>query len=270
MKSERGMRTARLSLGANLTFGLYTGALGILSLSWWYCALATYYIVLAVMRFAVLMWARRAEAETGRFISHFTGGMLLMLAVTLAGTTYLSFESERGIKYHEIVMITLALYTFTKITLAIILLARSGALHRQAVKILRSISLADAAASVFALQRSMLVSFAGMSAGNIRLMNALTGTAVYLLVAALGLHLTGGKGIIMAESKLKKANDKLAEAVTDGYKKIEKGVVGGYKKIEHGVVGGYTKMEDRFIDRFLAKDGETVEEARERLRRKED
>lgn len=43
----------------------------------------------------------------------------------------------------------------------------------------------------------------------------------------------------------------------------------GYKKIETGVVNGYTKIEDKFVDTFLKKDGETIEEAKARLKRKE-
>ncbi len=69
----------------------------------------------------------------------------------------------------------------------------------------------------------------------------------------------------MAKSKLVKVNEKIAEKVVGGYKKIEDGVVGGYKKIEDGVVGGFTKMTDAFVDQFMTKDGETVEEAKERL-----
>ena len=58
----------------------------------------------------------------------------------------------------------------------------------------------------------------------------------------------------MAKSMLVEAN-----------KKIEKAVVGGYQKIEDTVVGGYKKIEDKFVDQFLTKDGETVEEAKKRL-----
>lgn len=59
----------------------------------------------------------------------------------------------------------------------------------------------------------------------------------------------------MAESKIVKANEKIAETV-----------VGAYKKVEDTVVGGYTKIEDAFVDKFLTKDGETVEEAKARLK----
>ncbi|MGN0683131.1 MAG: hypothetical protein ACI4JY_05585 [Oscillospiraceae bacterium] len=61
----------------------------------------------------------------------------------------------------------------------------------------------------------------------------------------------------MAKSKLVQAN-----------KKIEKAVVGGYEKIEEAVVSGYTKIEDKFVESFLIKDGETVEEAKKRLKSK--
>lgn len=38
------------------------------------------------------------------------------------------------------------------------------------------------------------------------------------------------------------------------------------KKIEEAVVGGYQKIEDGFVDRYLTRDGETVEEAKQRLK----
>ncbi|MDE7207525.1 MAG: hypothetical protein K2N90_10290 [Lachnospiraceae bacterium] len=58
----------------------------------------------------------------------------------------------------------------------------------------------------------------------------------------------------MAKSKLIEANEKIAE-----------GVVSGYKKIEEGAVGGFTKMTNKFVDNFLTKEGETLEEAKARL-----
>ena len=135
------------------------------------------------------------------------------------------------------------------------------------IKTLRNISMADAFVSVYTLQRSMLVSFPGMQPSEILLFNILTGTAVWLIVLLLGINLIGGKRIDMAKSKIVTANEKIAEAVTGGYKKIEKGVVDGYKIIEHGVVSGYTRIEDKFVEAYLTKDGETVEEAKERLKK---
>ena len=61
--------------------------------------------------------------------------------------------------------------------------------------------------------------------------------------------------------------EKIENAVVDGYKKIEDGVVDSYKKIEETVVDNYKKVEDGFVGKFIAKEGETVEEAKERIAR---
>ena len=66
-------------------------------------------------------------------------------------------------------------------------------------------------------------------------------------------------------SDLRKANEEIAEAVTGGFRKIEDGVVDGYKKIENTVVGAYQSIEDQFVARYLLHEGETVEQAKERL-----
>ena len=65
--------------------------------------------------------------------------------------------------------------------------------------------------------------------------------------------------------KLADVNEKIAEKVVEGYKKIEDGVVSGYKKIEEGAVGGFNKVTDTIVGTVFAKEGETVEEAKERL-----
>lgn len=65
--------------------------------------------------------------------------------------------------------------------------------------------------------------------------------------------------------KIADVNEKIAEKVVEGYKKIEDGVVNGYKKIEEGAVSGFNKVTDKIVETVFAKEGETVEEAKERL-----
>lgn len=64
-------------------------------------------------------------------------------------------------------------------------------------------------------------------------------------------------------------NEKIAQAVTSGYKKIEEGVVGGYRSIENGAVKGFEKVTDKCVEVLFAKDGESVEDSKARLQRKE-
>ena len=61
----------------------------------------------------------------------------------------------------------------------------------------------------------------------------------------------------------------IEEGVANAYQKIEEAVVGSYKKIEDTVVLGYTKIEDKFVDMYLTKDGETVEQAKKRLKKEQ-
>lgn len=256
------------SLCINAAYAIGNCALGFFAHSWWFITVGAYYAVLTAMRFSALQIRRKANGDydTELFARRVTGILLVALSVCIVGVNILSAVKERGTAFHKIIMITIATYTFTKITAAIIGMAKAKRSASPVAKTLRNISLADACVSVYTMQRSMLVTFPGMEAADILLINILTGTAVWIFVLLLGINLIGGKYTNMAKSKLVQANEKIAEAVTDGYKKIEKGVVDGYKKIEKGVVGGFAKIEDKFVDAYLTKNGETVEEAKERLK----
>lgn len=61
------------------------------------------------------------------------------------------------------------------------------------------------------------------------------------------------------------ANDKIAEKVISGYKAVENTVTSSYQAIENAVTGSYKKVEDKFVDKFLRKNGETVEDAKARI-----
>ena len=177
----------------------------------------------------------------------------------------MSAVKDRGTAFHTIVMITIATYTFTKITISIIGMVKAKRSASPVLKTLRNISLADACVSIYTMQKSMLVSFPGMETSEILLLNIFTGTAVWIVVLLLGINLIGGKYTDMAKSKIVKANEKIAEKVTGGYKKIENGVVAGYKKLEKGVVDGFGKVTDACVKGLFSKEGETLEETKERL-----
>ena len=270
MKVLRIVRSPYASLALNIGYALGNCAVGFLTHSWWFITVGAYYAVLAVTRYCVLQIKRKADGQYDLelFARRITGILLVVLSVCIVGVNILSALKDRGSVFHEIVMITITTYTFTKITLAIIGMVKAKHVASPVVKTLRNISLADASVSIYTMQRSMLVSFPGMEAGGILLLNILTGTAVWIVVLLLGINLIGGKRVHMAKSKIVKANETIAKAVTSGYKKMETGVVSGYKKIEQGVVDGYIKIEDKFVEAYLAKDGETVEEAKQRLKNK--
>ena len=257
------------SLIINLFYAVGNCVIGFLSHSWWFITIGAYYAVLSAARFCVLNIAHRSKENPDQegFARRTIGVLLICLSFCLIGINILSAIKERGSDFHEIAMITIAAYSFTKITLAVIGMIKARQNTSQLVLTLRNISLADSVVSIYSLQRSMLVSFPGMDLHTIQLFNILTGTAVWLIVLLLGINLTGGKVTDMAKAKIASINEKIAETVTDKYQKIEYGVVGGYKKIEKTIVDGYVKLEDKFVEAYLARDDETVEEAKARLKK---
>lgn len=176
--------TALVSMILNMVFSVYHIVLGILTHSWWLFTVGFYYVILSIVRAIVL-----SKKEEKRSTAIFAGIMLMVLSLPLAGTVILSFMKDRGTVFHEIIMITIALYAFTKITLATVKLIKSRNSPSVKVITLRNISLATAFVSIFSLQRSMLVSFEGMSESGIRMMNLATGSAVCVIVFLLGLNL---------------------------------------------------------------------------------
>lgn len=182
---SRTYKLALLSLAVNIAFGGYNIVIGCVTRSWWLLTIGTYYAVLSVVRYTVL----RSKKENTAFIKQFTGILLMVMSLPLAGTVVLATVQDRGTVYHEIVMITIAVYAFTKITLVSVNLAKSRRSASLKVKTLRNISFADAFVSIFSLQRSMLVSFGEMAEGTIRIMNIATGSAVCVIVFLLGANL---------------------------------------------------------------------------------
>lgn len=188
---DRTLSLAFASLSFNIAFASYHVAMGLVTSSWWLLTLGSYYLVLTVVRFVVL----RSKSKE-RFVTKFTGWMLILLSIPLFGTVILSVVRDRGHERHMIVMITMAVYAFTKITLATINLIKARRSTSATLVTLRNISFADAFVSIFALQRSMLVSFDGMSKVEIVIMNAILGSVVCVIVLLLGLNLVRNKRIL--------------------------------------------------------------------------
>ena len=185
---DKTLKFALVSLVFNVAFGAYHLVFGVVSSSWWLLTLGSYYLVLSIVRFTVLL-----SKSKERFITKFTGWMLIILSIPLVGTVILSVVRDRGHEYHMIVMIAMAAYAFTKITLATIKLIKSRHSALAILITLRNISFADAFVSIFALQRSMLVSFEGMTEAEIVIMNAALGSSVCLIVVLLGINLLRSK-----------------------------------------------------------------------------
>lgn len=188
MRSDKLIRTAALLSIINTAYAVENIVLGFWGHSWWFITLGSYYMILSMARWVIILLRKSAKEL---IVSRCTGVMLTALSLPLLGIVILSAVKNVGEKFHKIVMISIALYTFIKITLAIINLVKARRIKTPSTEALRNISLADALVSVASLQRSMLVSFDGMTESEITVFNIVTGTTVSVLIFLIGLHLLG-------------------------------------------------------------------------------
>ena len=185
--------SATLAFAFNLLYAIYHCVLGILNLSFWFIAMCAFYGILAIMRFSAILCERNHQKlpdnVTELFVLKLSGVLLVTLSIVLATVSYISLSQNIAAKHGEIIMITIATYTFYKITMAIVKAVKQHKNPSPLLRTIRNIGYAEVAASILTLQRSMLASFGTMSAGNIHFMNAVTGAAVCLFVLILGLSM---------------------------------------------------------------------------------
>ena len=189
----RMILSAAVAFAFNLLYAIYHCVLGILNLSFWFIAMCAFYGILAIMRFSAVLCERNHQKspdnDTEWFVMKLSGLLLVVLGIVLATVNYISLSQNIATQHEEIIMITIATYTFYKITVAIVKTVRQHRNLSPLLRTIRNISYAEVAASILTLQRSMLVSFGSMSTGNIHFMNAVTGAVVCLFILILGLSM---------------------------------------------------------------------------------
>lgn len=190
----RAVVTAVFSLGCNAVYGVYQGIVGICSRSLWFVVLWAFYWILAALRFCVLMCARIEEkdereeekAAIQAFVTRAAGVLLLLLACVLMWSVVIHREGE-GKVHGEITMIAIATYTFYKITGTLVQVCRKRKHQPIFGKVLQKVGIAEGAASLLTLQRSMLATFGRTDFLSTDQMNRWIGGGICLLIVVLGM-----------------------------------------------------------------------------------
>lgn len=105
----------------------------------------------------------------------------------LVNFLYALYHGVLGIANRSLWLITIATYTFTKITLAVIRAVRQRKDPSPLLKVIRSIGYAEAAASVLTLQRSMVATFG--KPGEFIVLDRINGAVVCFFVLGLGVNM---------------------------------------------------------------------------------
>lgn len=203
---------ARLRMNVTLSANvLWNGAYGALQLglgiydrSAWYYALAAYYLLLAVMRFFLVRHTLRHKPgeKMRRELIYYRrcGWIFLIINLALSGMMLYRIRQNRLVAHHEVITISMAAYTFTTLTLAIVNVVRYRKYNSPAMSASKAISLTAACVSMLSLESTMLATF---SADSMReetklLFLALSGAGISVLIITMAIYM-----IVQANRKLK-------------------------------------------------------------------
>lgn len=193
----RTILTTMPSFIINVAYTVYNGVIGIVNQSSWFITTAVYYSLLGVMRYHAVNTGRKISRMKNQklirkkelAVIKTDGILLLLLNLALSGVVLLTIAKGRAKAYSEIMAISIAAYTFYKTTMAVINMVKVRKMQSPILITIRNIGVADALVSILTLQTTMLASFQNTSNLDVNRMNALTGMAVCILIALLGISM---------------------------------------------------------------------------------
>ncbi|MBE6951930.1 MAG: hypothetical protein E7452_00035 [Ruminococcaceae bacterium] len=197
--SDRHLRV-KLSLYGSVTINALYALLqlysGVFYHSVWFYSLASYYFVLALMRFFVLRDTIRTDSpglhkqmEWRRY--RFCGVLLLWMHVILSAIVFYIVRQNRGFAYNEIITITMAAYTFTTLTVAIIGIVRYRRYESPLLSAAKALSFTAALVSLLSLETAMLTAFRTEENTPLfrQIMTGATGGVVCVMVLAMAVYM---------------------------------------------------------------------------------
>lgn len=186
----QAMISLYFSLSVNLAYAVYQLVAGILFASFWFGAMAVYYIVLCIVRFLLLMDVRKYENNLRKEYRKYRlcGVLLFLLNVALTGVVYQMVNQGQGSKYPGLLIYPVAIYAFYRMTLSIVGMIKFRKLNSPVLSTSRIINLAAALVSMFSLQIAMFASFSD-GAEFEYIMNSISGGCVCFAIFSMAVFM---------------------------------------------------------------------------------
>ena len=192
------------SLAWNALYGIFQLWLGFYHHTFWFYSLGAYYICLGVMRFFLVRHTRKfapgEKMQTELVKYRACGIVFLLMNLALALIIFFMVYWNRTFEHHMITAITMAAYTFTALTTAIVNVIKYRKYNSPVYSASKVISLAAALVSMLTLESTMLTTFSdgSMTATTQKWMLGATGGAISVLIVATAIYM-----IVVGSKKLK-------------------------------------------------------------------
>lgn len=168
---------------------------GICYHSVWFITLAAYYILLAVMRFSLILFVRgKGNSERDKILElrryRLCGIILLFMDWALVGIIILVVHQNSGFEYPGMLIYAMALYTFYATITAVINVIKFRKYKKPVLSAAKVINLTAALVSMLSLETAMLTQFGAAEDPAFRkIMTVSTGAGVSMTVLGMAIFM---------------------------------------------------------------------------------
>lgn len=146
----------------NVGYAIFLFTVSQVYFSKWFFVMSIYYALLSTARiFMFFEMNFKNPLRKQVLIMRACGYFLLLINLVVAVMVFLLIYTAPYAKYHEIIVITLATYTFSALTLAIVNIVKNLKKNDYVYSCVKVISLISASVSMLTLTNTMLATFGG-------------------------------------------------------------------------------------------------------------
>ena len=178
----RGNISIYQGMTANFLYVLFRIIVGIRYASVWFISMAVYYLVLAVLRLSLILNYRHKSKTVEMRCYRRTAWLLFLLNLPMGGMILLMVLTNSGYSYPGFVIYLSAMYTFYTMVTSVINLVRFCRLGSPILSAAKVLNFIAALMSILGLQTAMIAQFSTDGDGFRKMMNAITGGAIWLSV----------------------------------------------------------------------------------------
>ena len=178
----RGSVSIYPAMMVNFLYVVFRIFVGIRYASVWFLTIAIYYLLLGIMRLSLILSFRNRNMKSELRCYRRTAWLLFLLNIPMGGMIVLVVLTDSGYSYPGYVIYLSALYTFYTIILAIVNLVKFRKLGSPILSAAKVLNFVAALMSLLGLQTAMISQFSNEGENFRRIMNALTGSGVWIAV----------------------------------------------------------------------------------------
>lgn len=172
-------------MAVNFLYMLFRLVTAVQYASVWFFSMAVYYMVLCIMRAYLAFGYRHRERKGVAYelrCYRRTAGMLFLLNIPMAGMIVLMIQTDSGFTYPGYLIYLSAMYTFYMMILSIINLVKFRKMGSSIISAAKVLNFVSALMSVLGLQTAMISRFSFEGETYRKMMNTITGAAVFAAV----------------------------------------------------------------------------------------